>query len=80
MVTWRENEELTVITKTYDLILLSCHHTGKFPCNHRFVLGERLERNLWNTRQAVRQPATKFAHPQKKMQKQKPPKRAGKKK
>jgi len=33
-----------------------------------------------NSRQAVRQPATKFAHLQKKMQKQKPPKRAGKKK
>ena len=33
--------ELTVITKTYDLILWSCHHTGKFPRNHRFVLGER---------------------------------------
>ena len=30
--------ELTVITKTYDLILWSCHHTGKFPRNHRFVL------------------------------------------
>jgi hypothetical protein len=23
-------EELTVITKTYDLILWSCHHTGKW--------------------------------------------------
>jgi hypothetical protein len=32
-----------------------------------------------NPRRAVRQPATKFAHLQKKMQKQKPPKRAGKK-
>lgn len=38
--------ELTVITKTYDLILWSCNHTGKFPRNHRFVLGERIERNL----------------------------------
>ena len=40
--------ELTVITKTYDLILWSCHHTGKFPRNHRFVLGERIERNLYD--------------------------------
>ena len=32
------------MTKTYDLILWSCNHTGKFPRNHRFVLGERLER------------------------------------
>lgn len=39
---------MTVITKTYDLILWSCHHTGKFPRNHRFVLGERIERNLYD--------------------------------
>ena len=41
-------QELVVITKTYDLILWSCHHTGKFPRNHRFVLGERIERNLYD--------------------------------
>ena len=29
----RDDEELVVITKTYDLILWSCHHTGKFPHN-----------------------------------------------
>jgi hypothetical protein len=28
--------------------LWSCHHTGKFPRNHRFVLGERVERNLYD--------------------------------
>ena len=44
----RKSEELTVITKTYDLILWSCNHTGKFPRNHRFVLGERIERNLYD--------------------------------
>src|SRR5262245_15134218 len=43
----KKDEELTVITKTYDLILWSCNHTGKFPRNHRFVLGERIERNLY---------------------------------
>ena len=37
-----------MITKTYDLILWSCNHTGRFPRNHRFVLGERIERNLYN--------------------------------
>jgi hypothetical protein len=42
----RKYDELTVITKTYELILWSCNHTGKFPRNHRFVLGERIERNL----------------------------------
>lgn len=39
--------ELTVITKTYDLVLWSCQHISRFPRNHRFVLGERLERNLY---------------------------------
>jgi hypothetical protein len=36
--------ELTVITKTYDLILSSCRHTSRFPWQQRFVLGERIER------------------------------------
>ena len=44
----KRHEELVVITKTYDFILWSCHHTGKFPRNHRFVLGERIERNLYD--------------------------------
>jgi hypothetical protein len=43
-----KDQELIVITKTYDLILWSCNHTSKFPRNHRFVLGERFERNLYN--------------------------------
>ena len=41
-------QELVVITKSYDLIRWSCHHTGRFPRNHRFVLGERIERNLYD--------------------------------
>src|SRR5712671_3515038 len=44
----KRTDELVVITKTYDLILWSCNHTGKFPRNHRFVLGERIERNLYD--------------------------------
>ena len=44
----KQEVELTVITKTYDFILWSCNHTGKFPRNHRFVLGERIERNLYD--------------------------------
>ena len=35
-----------MITKTYDLILWSCNHISKFPRNHRFVLGERIEQRL----------------------------------
>jgi hypothetical protein len=26
----------------------SCNHTGQFPRNHRFVLGERIERNPYD--------------------------------
>jgi 23S rRNA-intervening sequence protein len=44
----KKAEELTIITKTYDLILWSCNHTSRFPRNHRFVLGERIERNLYS--------------------------------
>jgi hypothetical protein len=43
-----------VITKTYDLILWSCHHTGEFLRNHRFVLGERIERNLYDLLETLR--------------------------
>src|SRR5277367_6252342 len=48
MIDRNRHEELVVITQTYDLILWSCNHTGKFPRNHRFVLGERIERNLYD--------------------------------
>ncbi len=44
----KKHEELVVITKTYDLILWSCNHTSRFPRQHRFVLGERLERSLYD--------------------------------
>ena len=44
----KSQDELIVISKMYDLILWSCQHTGKFPRNHRFVLGERIERNLYD--------------------------------
>ena len=44
----KKAEELTVIAKTYDLILLSCNHTNRFPRNHRSVLAEWIERNLYD--------------------------------
>jgi hypothetical protein len=40
--------ELPVIRKTYDLVLWSCRHIGGFPRPHRFVLGERMERRLYD--------------------------------
>jgi len=44
----KKTEELVIITKTYDLILWSCNHTRRFPRQHRFVLGERIEQNLYD--------------------------------
>ncbi len=44
----KKTPELVIITKTYDLILWSCNHTSRFPRQHRFVLGERLERTLYD--------------------------------
>ncbi len=43
----KRDEELTVITKTYDLILWTCNHVSRFPRNHRFGLGERIERIVY---------------------------------
>ena len=42
----KKDQELIVITKTYDLILWCYDHISKFPRNHRLVLGDRIERNL----------------------------------
>ena len=44
----RASEELSVITKTYDLVLWFVPIIGRFPRAHRFVLGERMERNLYD--------------------------------
>ncbi|XZE53608.1 diversity-generating retroelement protein Avd [Planctomycetaceae bacterium SH139] len=43
-----ERDELLIITKVYDLILWSGNHTSRFPKNHRNVLGERIERRLYD--------------------------------
>ena len=47
-MTTRNSDELVVIVKTYDLILWSCNHTSRFPRNHRFALGERIERAMYD--------------------------------
>ena len=44
----KQEHELTVITKTYDLILWTCNHTNRFPRHHRFGLGDRIERSLYD--------------------------------
>jgi hypothetical protein len=45
--TAKGQEELVVITRGNGLVLWSCHHAGRFPRGHRFVLGERVGRNLY---------------------------------
>ena len=44
----QKTEEVGFLTKIYDLIQWSCNHTSRLPRQHRFVLGERLERNLYD--------------------------------
>ena len=39
-----------MLTRTYDLILWSHNHTSQFPRNHPFVLGERIEREVYGLR------------------------------
>ncbi len=56
-------EELVVITKTYDLILWSGQHTSRFPREHRFVLGERIERNLYGLLETLIQAPKAAASP-----------------
>ncbi len=41
-----KDDELVIITKTYDFIVWSTQHTSRFPRNHRYVLGERIEVGL----------------------------------
>jgi hypothetical protein len=40
--------ELLVIDKAYELVLWSCRHIANFPRSHRFTLGERMERRLYD--------------------------------
>jgi hypothetical protein len=41
-------EELTVITKAYDLVREMTQRVGKFPRGHRFLLGDRILRNVYD--------------------------------
>lgn len=48
MMTKAAPPEMLVISKVYDLVLWSCRHIAKFPRSHRFTLGDRLERRLYD--------------------------------
>ena len=44
----KASPEMLVITKAYDLVLWSTDRVAKFPRSHRFTLGDRLERRLYD--------------------------------
>jgi hypothetical protein len=39
--------ELLVIDRTYELVKWACPQLARFPRSHRFTLGERIERRLY---------------------------------
>ena len=43
----KASSDLSVITKVYDLILWLVPIVARLPRSYRFVLGERMERNLY---------------------------------
>ena len=43
----KRQQELTVISKCYDLVLWTVNHTSRFPRQHRHVLGDRIEQHLY---------------------------------
>ena len=46
----RVDEEMTVITKAYDLVREMTGRVGKFPRDYRFLLGDRILRNAYDVR------------------------------
>lgn len=49
----KRQEELTVISKCYDLVLWTVNHTSRFPRQHRHVLGDRIERHLYDVLESL---------------------------
>ena len=44
----KATDELIVINKTYDFVLWCVQHAGRFPRNHRYTLGTRIEQQLYD--------------------------------
>jgi hypothetical protein len=44
----KASPEMLVIAKAYDLVLWSSERVATFPRSHRFTLGDRLERRLYD--------------------------------
>ena len=43
----RGSEDFVVLTKTYDLLLWYVQQIGRFPRQHRYSLGLRIEKHLF---------------------------------
>ena len=43
----RASEDFVVLTKTYDLLLWYVQQIGRFPRQHRYSLGVRIEKHLF---------------------------------
>jgi hypothetical protein len=39
---------MRLINQFYDLVIWSANHVGKFPRNHKFTLGDRLQTRLYD--------------------------------
>ena len=39
--------ELTVISRSYDLLIWTAQHVARFPRSHRFTVGDRLDRQVY---------------------------------
>ncbi len=52
--------ELQIVSRVYDLILWTLNHTSKFPRDHRFSLGTRVEESLYGLLDDVLE--AKFTH------------------
>ena len=61
----KASAELSVITKAYDLVLWFVPIIGRFPRSHRFVLGERMEKNLYDLVDTLLR--AKYQRPRKKL-------------
>ena len=49
----RASDDLLVLTKTYDLLLWYTGHISRFPKQHRYSLGQRIEKHLFRVLESL---------------------------
>ncbi|MFM7865432.1 MAG: four helix bundle protein, partial [Planctomycetaceae bacterium] len=49
----RASDDLLVLTKTYDLLLWYTSHISRFPRQHRYSLGQRIEKHLFRVLESL---------------------------